>query len=157
MTQRRPRALSWTGMVTRGVSPELSAGSAGHSWTRSLQSFRNSREVAEGILNASADVLDTVGALTAEDASADLDPAVVESILGRFNDIVIDATVSGERVNPISLHRSLREAIASVVEEPPGPDSWQPVAMMGLMQSGERARKGDGSVLRTADPTHPGL
>ena len=46
------------------------------------------RDAATSVLNASADVIDTVGALTAEDASADLGPAVVESIMGRFNEIV---------------------------------------------------------------------
>ena len=95
-------------------------------------------------------VIDTVGALTAEDASADLDPAVVESIMGRFNEIVVDATLSGERINPVSLHRSLREAIVSVMEEPPGsPDSWQPVAMMGLMHS--RGESAEGRQIRIED------
>ena len=65
-------------------------------------------DAATSALNASADVIDTVGALTAEDASADLDPAVVESVMGRFNEIVVDATLSGERINPVSLHRVSR-------------------------------------------------
>ena len=52
------------------------------------------RAAANSVLNASADVLNTVGALTAEDDSADLGPAVVESTLGRLNDIVVEATVA---------------------------------------------------------------
>ena len=108
------------------------------------------RDAATSVLNASADVIDTVGALTAEDASADLDPAVVESIMGRFNEIVVDATLSGERINPVSLHRSLREAVVSVMEEPPGsPDSWQPVAMMGLVHS--RGESPEGRQIRIED------
>ena len=108
------------------------------------------RDAATSVLSASADVIDTVGALTAEDASADLDPAVVESIMGRFNEIVVDATLSGERINPVSLHRSLREAVVSVMEEPPGsPDSWQPVAMMGLVHS--RGESPEGRQIRIED------
>ena len=90
------------------------------------------------MLNAAADVLDTAGTLTAEDASADLDPAVVESILGRFNDIVVDAAMSGERINPVSLHRSLHEATETIMEETPA-SLWH---MMGLMQSREESEEG---------------
>ena len=102
------------------------------------------------MLNASADVIDTVGALTAEDALADLGPTAVESIMGRFNEIVVDATLAGERINPVFLHRSLREAVVSILEEPPGsPDSWQPVAMMGLVHS--RGESPEGRQIRIED------
>ena len=70
------------------------------------------RDAATSVLNASADVIDTVGALTAEDASADLGPAVVESIMGRFNDIVVDATLSGAHqpsISPPLIARSNRK------------------------------------------------
>ena len=58
MTQRRVPTLSWTGVVVRGVSPEPFADNAGHSLTKSPPSSRSSAAMR----------IDTVGALTAEDA-----------------------------------------------------------------------------------------
>ena len=105
MIQRRVRALVWTSVVVRGVSPELQAIRDIRFVDAVPAEFQKQRR------GAANSVLKCIGGRVRHHRS--MDPAVVESILGRFNDSVVNATVRGERINPVSLHRSLHEAIVS--------------------------------------------
>ena len=74
------------------------------------QEFHKERKAtAEGILEATELALPTVQAVTADDATADLDSEAVEAVLGLFQDRVTQATAWEERVHPTALHEWLRE------------------------------------------------
>eukprot|EP00439_Symbiodinium_sp_Y106_P030749 s723_g3.t1 len=80
------------------------------------QEFRRERKAAsEKLLEATELALPIVQAITADDATADLNPEAVEQLLGIFQERVTQALALEERIHPTALHAWLKEAITSVI------------------------------------------
>ena len=94
---------------------------------------------------------DRDGSITADDATADLDPEAVLQLLGSFQDRVQQAIALEE---PTALHAWLNEAITSVMDPSPLSPSWQfaPTAMVARGRSPGR-NKGKGKGVQQRDPT----
>ena len=81
--------------------------------------------MSEKLLEATEQALPIVQALTADDATADLNQEAVEQLMAVFQDRVTNAMAQEERIHPAAaLHEWLREAIVSVVEQSPASPSW---------------------------------
>ena len=80
--------------------------------------------------------------MTNKEAVTDYSPEAVETILGGFNDRVLQAIQDEDRVDDVVLHDHLREAIAKTMEDPDSPwsdvgrSSPTPVAMMVYDEDG---------------------
>ena len=84
------------------------------------QDFHRERKaVSEKLLEATEQALPIVQALTADDATADLNQEAVEQLMAVFQDRVTNAMAQEERTHPAALHEWLREAIVSVMETKP--------------------------------------
>ena len=84
------------------------------------QDFHRERKaVSEKLLEATEQALPIVQALTADDATADLNQEAVEQLMAVFQDRVTHAMAQEERIHPAALHEWLREAIVSVMEQSP--------------------------------------
>ncbi|CAE7946174.1 unnamed protein product [Symbiodinium sp. KB8] len=97
------------------------------------QTFHAQRKaMARRMLQATADAVNTTAAITADDATADLEPHMVEVILGTFQDRVSHAMARGDSMSAAGLHEHLRAAITEVMDEPTSPSSppWELTAMM---------------------------
>ena len=94
---------------------------------------------------------DRDGSITADDATADLDPEAVLQLLGSFQDRVQQVIALEE---PTALHAWLKEAITSVMDPSPLSPSWQfaPTAMIARGHSPGR-NKGKGKGVQQRDPT----
>ena len=80
------------------------------------QEFHRERKAAsEKLLEATELALPIVQAITADDATADLNPEAVEQLLGIFQERVTQALALEERIHPTALHAWLKEAITSVI------------------------------------------
>ena len=91
--------------------------------------------------------LPIVQSITADDATADLDPEAVMQLLGSFQERVQQAIALEERIHPTVLHAWLKEAITSVMDPSPLSPSWQfaPTAMVARGRSpGRNKGKGKG-------------
>ena len=89
------------------------------------QEFHRERKaVSERILEATELALPVVQAVTADDATADLNPEAVEQIMVHFQDHVTSALATEQRVHPAVLHEWLRESIVAVMEHSPASPSW---------------------------------
>ena len=96
------------------------------------------RNAAEQVLNATAEALGTVQALTSEDATTCLDATLVEGIVGVFADRVSTMVAIEQAISPQTLHDVLRDCIIEITDDPESPQvnagEPSPVAMMGLKQ-----------------------
>ena len=119
------------------------------------QEFHRERKaVSEKLLEATEMALPIVQSITADDATADLDPEAVLQLLGSFQERVQQAIAMEERSHPTVLHAWLKEAITSVMDPSPLSPSWQfaPTAMVARGRSPER-NKGKGKGVQQHDPT----
>ena len=81
------------------------------------QEFHRERKtVSEKLLEATEMALPIVQSITADDATADLDPEAVLQLLGSFQERVQQAIAMEERIHPTVLHAWLKEAITSVMD-----------------------------------------
>ena len=78
------------------------------------------------MLDATELALPIVPAVTADDATADLNHEVVEQLVVLFQDRVSQALALEERIHPAALHAWLREAITTVSPTWPRNVSAQP-------------------------------
>ena len=79
------------------------------------QDFHRERKaVSEKQLEATEQALPIVQALTADDATADLNQEAVEQLMVVFQDRVTQAMVQEERIHPAALHEWLRKAVAPI-------------------------------------------
>ena len=113
------------------------------------QEFHRERKaVSEKLLEATELALPIVQSITADDATADLDPEAVLQLLGSFQERVQQAIALEERIHPTVLHAWLKEAITSVMDPSPLSPSWQfaPTAMVARGRSpGRNKGKGKGA------------
>ena len=133
------------------------------------QEFHRERKaVSEKLLEATEMALPIVQSITADDATADLDPEAVMQLLGSFQERVQQAIALEERIHPTVLHAWLKEAITSVMDPSPLSPSWQfaPTAMVARGRSpGRNKGKERGSTTwsnaiepefyRISDPSGP--
>ena len=76
------------------------------------------RNAAEQVLNATAEALGTVQALTSEDATTCLDATLVEGIVGVFADRVSTMVAIEQAISPQTLHDVLRDCIIEITDDP---------------------------------------
>ena len=123
------------------------------------QDFHRERKaVSEKLLEATEQALPIVQALTADDATADLNQEAVEQLMAVFQDRVTNAMAQEERIHPAALHEWLREAIVSVMEQSPASPSWGfvPTAMVARGRSpGRHKGKGKGKPKVKGKPQAP--
>ena len=102
--------------------------------------------------------LPIVQSITADDATADLDPEAVMQLLGSFQERVQQAIALEERIHPTVLHAWLKEAITSVMDPSPLSPSWQfaPTALVARGRSpGRNKGKGKGDQQRGPTAIEP--
>ena len=123
------------------------------------QDFHRERKaVSEKLLEATEQALPIVQALTADDATADLNQEAVEQLMAVFQDRVTSAMAQEERIHPAALHEWLREAIVSVMEQSPASPSWGfvPTVMVARGRSpGRHKGKGKGKPKAKGKPQAP--
>ena len=123
------------------------------------QDFHRERKaVYEKLLEATEQALPIVQALTADDATADLNQEAVEQLMAVFQDRVTNAMAQEERIHPAALHEWLREAIVSVMEQSPTSPAWGfvPTAMVARGRSpGRHKGKGKGKAKAKGKPQAP--
>ena len=123
------------------------------------QEFHRERKaVSEKLLEATEMALPIVQSITADDATADLDPEAVLQLLGSFQERVQQAIALEERIHPTVLHAWLKEAITSVMDPSPLSPSWQfaPTAMVARGRSpGRNKGKGKGDQQRGPTAIEP--
>ena len=93
------------------------------------ESHAQRRAAAARVSDATSNTLDVINAMTSEEAVTDYSPEAVEAILSAFNDRVLQAIQDEERVDDITLHDHLREAIVKTMEDPDFP--WNEVSTRG--------------------------
>ncbi|CAE7773735.1 unnamed protein product, partial [Symbiodinium necroappetens] len=107
---------------------------------------------------ATEQALPIVQALTADDATPDLNQEAVEQLMAVFQDRVTNAMAQEERIHPAALHEWLREAIVSVMEQSPTSPAWGfvPTAMVARGRSpGKHKGKGKGKAKAKGKPQPP--
>ena len=113
---------------------------------------RERKSVSEKLLEATEMALPIVQSITADDATADLDPEAVLQLLGSFQERVQQAIAMEERSHPTVLHAWLKEAITSVMDPSPLSPSWQFAPTVARGRSPGR-NKGKGKGEQQRDPT----
>ena len=117
---------------------------------------REHKAVSEKLLEATEQAIPIIQALTADDATADLNQEVVEQLMAVFQDRVTQAMAQEERIHPAALHEWLHEAVASVMEQSPTSPAWGfvPAAMVARGRSpgkqGEREAAGSRAAARNS-------
>ena len=123
------------------------------------QDFHRERKaVSEKLLEATEQAVPIIQALTADDATADLNQEAVEQLMAVFQDRVTRAMAQEERIHLAALHEWLREAVASVVEQSPTSPAWGfvPTAMVARGRSpGKHKGKGKGKAKAKGKPHAP--
>ncbi|OLP78184.1 hypothetical protein AK812_SmicGene41668 [Symbiodinium microadriaticum] len=103
--------------------------------------------VSEKLLEATEQAVPIIQALTADDATADLNPEAVEQLMVLLQDRVSQAIALEECIHPAALHEWLRQAITTVMDQSPSSPSWGfvPTALVARGRSpGKRKGKGKG-------------
>ncbi|CAE7525841.1 hypothetical protein AK812_SmicGene23390 [Symbiodinium microadriaticum] len=116
--------------------------------------------VSEKLLEATEQAVPIIQALTADDATADLNQEAVEQLMAVFQDRVTQAMAQEERIHPAALHEwlRLREAVASVMEQSPTSPAWGfvPTALGARGRSpGKHKGKGKGKAKAKGKPQAP--
>ena len=125
------------------------------------QDFHRERKaVSEKLLEATEQAVPIIQALTADDATADLNQEAVEQLMAVFQDRVTQAMAQEERIHPAALHEwlRLREAVASVMEQSPTSPAWGfvPTALGARGRSpGKHKGKGKGKAKAKGKPQAP--